>query len=284
MNDAGAAPESLADRRWLVVSLHDVAPCTGDISRAWMRHLEARRIVSSLLVVPGPWRRPAGLSDDPELVAWLHEMAGAGHEIVQHGWDHHGVPHWASTRRGPRVRAVQRLVARGCGEFWTIDAGEARRRLLLGRDMLDAVGLTAQGFVAPAWLLSPEARAAVAEVGFRYTTTHRHVIDYTDGRTIGCLALSQRAQHRLAGLAATVSLAGVRRAVSRSAPLRIAVHPDDLADRRALSSVLAACDLAVEAGYRTLTYGQLVDGYSRPQAIGSAAHLSRGPHGSRGRS
>lgn len=249
-------------RRWLVVSLHDVAAGTAAVAAEWMARLEARDVSVSLLVVPGPWRpTPARrtLADSADVVAWLGDLIDRGHEVVQHGWDHTAAPTWAADRRGPRVRAIGRLVARGCGEFWTLGEDEAARRLLAGRDVLAAAGLSAEGFVAPAWLISPAARAAVAATGFRYTTTHRHVVDLRTGTAIPCLALSQRPQNRLAGLAAALSLAGVRRAVRFDAPLRIAVHPDDLTDRRALPGVLAAIDAAIAAGYRSLTYSALLD-------------------------
>lgn len=250
------------NRRWFVVSLHDVAAGTADVAAEWMARLEARGVAVSLLVVPGPWRPTSPgrtLADSGDVVAWLRGLVARGHEVVQHGWDHTAAPTWAADRRGPRVRAIGRLVARGCGEFWTLGEDEATRRLLAGREVLEAVGLPAAGFVAPAWLMSPGSKAAVAATGFRYTTTHRHVIDVGTGTTVPCLALSQRPQNRLAGLAASLSLAGVRSAVRFDAPLRIAVHPDDLGDRRALPSVLAAIDVAAAAGYRSLTYAALLD-------------------------
>ena len=249
-------------RRWLVVSLHDVAACTADVAAAWMSRLEARGVSVSMLVVPGPWRATSSqrtLADSPDVVRWLRGLVGRGHEVVQHGWDHTAAPTWAADRRGPRVRAIGRIVARGCGEFWTLSEQEATRRLLAGREVMQAVGLPTDGFVAPAWLMSPGAKAAVKATAFRYTTTHRHVVDVASGRTIPCLALSQRPQNRLAGLASALSLAGVRRAIRFGAPLRIAVHPDDLTDRRALPSVLGAIDVAIAAGYRSLTYGALLD-------------------------
>lgn len=254
------------NRRWFVVSLHDVAAATAAASAEWMTRLEGSGVSVSLLVVPGPWRplpTRTTLADSPELVAWLHDLVDGGHEVVQHGWDHTAAPSWSAGRRGPRVRAIGRVIARGCGEFWTLGEEAAVGRLLAGREVLESVGLGAAGFVAPAWLMSPGARAAVAATGFRYTTTHRHVVDVATETTIPCLALSQRPQDRLAGLAAALSLAGVRRAARVGAPLRIAVHPDDLADRRSLPGVLTAIDIAVDAGYRSLTYGNLVDEAAR---------------------
>lgn len=267
------------NRRWFVVSLHDVAAATAGSAAEWMSRLEARGVSVSMLVVPGPWRPAATqrtLADSPDVVDWLRDLEGRGHELVQHGWDHTAAPTWAADRRGPRVRAVGRLVARGCGEFWTLGEHEATRRLVAGREVLRSVGLSAEGFVAPAWLMSPGSRAAVAATGFRYTTTHRHVADVAAGTTIRCLALSQRPQNRLAGLAAALSLAGVRRAIRFDAPLRIAVHPDDLVDRRALPSVLAAIDVATAAGYRSLTYAALLDETAAGHTVPNGSIDARG--------
>jgi uncharacterized protein len=254
----GVQPTGDTDRRWLVVSLHDVAPSTATECSEWLERLEGRGLAVSLLVVPGPWRRSSGLRHDGALAEWLKAAQVRGHEIVQHGWEH-AAPPWATLRRGPRARAVGRLVSRGCGEFWSIDAEEAMRRLTAGRRALEHAGIHAEGFIAPAWLMSAAASEAVRLAGFRYTTTHRHVIDLAAGRVVPCLALSQRPGDAFTGVAAYASLAGARRAVRRGAPLRLAVHPDDIRSSRAMASVLRACEAALAAGYRSLTYGRLLD-------------------------
>lgn len=240
---------------WMVVSLHDVAPCTAEDSTAWMRLLEARGVRASVLVVPGPWRGATPLADAPDFAGWLRDLEGDGHEIVQHGWEH--VEPSAVATRGPVAAATGRLIARGCAEFWHLDHAEASRRLAAGRRVLADAGLHVNGFIAPGWLLSPAATSAVRDAGFRYTTTHRAVVDLATNRDIPCAALSQRPGSRLAGAAAALTTRLTAWSIRTGRPLRIAAHPADRRDRRAVRSVLDACDAALAAGYRSTTYADV---------------------------
>ncbi len=170
----------------LVVSIHDVAPSTAWAARAWMDELDRRHVPATLLVVPGPWEGPP-LRLDRDLVAWLHERRQRGDEIAQHGWTHRavaGAPTWR--------RAVASVAARGCAEFWSLDTREAKRRIELGRDVLHRAGLAPIGFTPPGWLASAPTRDVLAELGYRYTTSRRAVLDLEIGESHRVPALSQR--------------------------------------------------------------------------------------------
>lgn len=247
------------DERWLVVSVHDVAPGSDAASRRWLELLDARDMRASLLVVPGPWRGRR-MTEGDDFSGWLRDAAAAGHEIVQHGWEHQAVPVAGHLLR----RGVGRLAARGCAEFWTIDRVEATRRLEAGQAALRTSGLHADGFVAPGWLLGRDAMLAVRAAGFRYTTTHRGVLDLLTGRMLVVPALSQRPASAVTAAAAALTTKWARRAIRHGRPLRVAAHPADLADRRTRQAVLGACEAAVDAGYRTTTYGGLL-GVGRPR-------------------
>jgi uncharacterized protein len=240
---------------WIVASLHDVASSTGEPSRRWMDLFDARGMRVSLLVVPGPWRGSGPLDLDRPLTSWLRSRQAAGDDIAQHGWSHDEP---AITARGLAARTAGRLVARGCAEFWHLDRPEAARRLRLGRAVMDAAGLQVSGFVAPGWLMSPESRAAIVAARYRYTTTHTTVSDLTGGRNRTCPVLSQRSGSFVTGPGAAATRHIAEWTVRRCRPLRIAAHPADLDDRRTTAAVLAACDAALVAGYRSLTYDALV--------------------------
>jgi predicted deacetylase len=246
-------PAEAASDRWIVVSVHDVAPGSEAASRRWLELLGARGLRSSLLVVPGPWRGRRLTADD-DFSRWLREAAEAGHEIVQHGWEHREVAGPGHLLR----RGFGRLAARGCAEFWTIDRPEAARRLDAGLAALDAAGLRPDGFVAPGWLLGCDAKAAVRAAGFRYTATHRGVLDLLTGRALAVPALSQRPASAVTAAAAHLTTRWARRAINHQQPLRVAAHPADLADRRTRQAVLGACEAARDAGYRSTTYGGLL--------------------------
>jgi uncharacterized protein len=90
-----------------------------------------------------------------------------------------------------------------------------------------AEGLSARGFIAPAWLLGREAEAAVKSIGFEYTTRLRNFKDLVTGR----LTLSQSlvwsvraAWRRVLSLCWNAFLA---RKLSAAPLLRIGLHPAD---------------------------------------------------------
>ena len=51
----------------IVVSLHDVAPSTAELSRRWLELLETLGVRASLLVIPGRWNGQE-LSQSPAFV------------------------------------------------------------------------------------------------------------------------------------------------------------------------------------------------------------------------
>ena len=71
----------------LIVSVHDVAPATSELSRRWLDNLETMGVKASLLVVPGFWKS-RHLHDNQNFIDWLHAAELNGHEIVQHGLHH----------------------------------------------------------------------------------------------------------------------------------------------------------------------------------------------------
>jgi predicted deacetylase len=127
----------------LVVSVHDVAPATAAETRSWLADLAGLGVPAALLVVPGPWRGP-GLAEEPEFGAELRRAADAGHELALHGWSHTAQPGGDRSRRWSG-----QVAARGAGEFWTLDAPQARARIELGLSALRAAGIEPRGVGPP---------------------------------------------------------------------------------------------------------------------------------------
>lgn len=236
----------------LVVSVHDVAPATEAASRRWVDHLDRLGIRSTLLVVPGPWRGP-GLAEREDVAAWLRDRAAAGHEVAQHGWVH------APPDPGPLWRrTVDRAVCRGCGEFWSLEEGAARTRLQRGRQVLWSQGLDPVGFTPPGWLASAASLRALRGLGYRYTTSHRGVLDLVTGRRTSSFALSNRPGSAAERAGVEVLRVLTRRAATPGRVVRVALHPDDL-DRPGLEdATVAALASAVDAGADAVPYAELV--------------------------
>lgn len=211
----------------LVVSLHDVSPRTRPAFETMLTELAAWGVDRcSLLVIPDHHGR-GRFRDDPAFCRWLERLAGAGHELVAHGYFHRRERRAAES---PWARWVTRVYTAGEGEFY--DLPEAQAAELLGRAQAEFATLDAPapvGFIAPAWLLGEEAARAVRAAGFQYTTRLTEVEDFRAGETIPARSMvysCRNAWRRAASLAWNGALA--RRL--RPSPLaRLSLHPPDLA-------------------------------------------------------
>ena len=142
------------------------------------------------------WHGATSCSEDGAFVAWLRDRAAEGHEICLHAYVHE-----ASAITGNAVqRAMGKHYTAGEGEFYQIGEADAAERLREGlRIVRDGCGVPVLGFTAPAWLLSDAARAALAKLGFQYTTRWGRVEllqpEYVgDGISVGaCLQASAAA-------------------------------------------------------------------------------------------
>lgn len=165
---AGAAADSV------VVSLHDVSPCTQQISSTIISELSAHGVrVCSVLVVPD-YHHEGLFSRDREFVKWLRALEADGHEVVIHGYFHERPP---QRKEALRDKFMTRLYTRNEGEFYDLSYEEALRRITAARDEFRVLGLKPRGFIAPAWLLGKEAEQAVRDAELEYTTRLRSVCD-----------------------------------------------------------------------------------------------------------
>lgn len=237
---------------WFVVSIHDVAPVTFAETLHWSADLDRRGVPCTLLAVPGPWKAP---TFDPTcaLALWLRHRAEKGDEVAQHGWTHR-----ASSDAGMWRRASGWIAARGCAELWTSAPHELEEALRRGLAVLRAAGLEPIGITPPGYLASRPAVAVVRDIGFRYTTSHRGVLDLRDGRRFVAPALSHRPGGVGERIGRTMIVRGVSHRAKQHAPVRLALHPHDLHRPGLRDATLRAIDAALDGGLRATTYKRLV--------------------------
>jgi len=213
-------------QRSLVVSIHDLAPVTRpQVEQILARLADAGVDRCSLLVVPDYHHRGRSLGD-PAFIQWLHELSRHGHELVIHGFYH-----TRKRRAGEstRQRVVTRIYTADEGEFYDLDYVEALRLMQEARDEFARHRFYPHGFIAPAWLLGPEAQRAAMAAGFRYTTTLGMVRDFSTGQEFVSQSLVYSVR---SGWRRALSLLWNRVLFSRltgNRLLRLSLHPADLA-------------------------------------------------------
>jgi uncharacterized protein len=211
--------------RALVVSLHDVSPHTREECDAILKDLAARGVPRvSLLVIPDHHHR-GHMQADPDFVSWLREQAGAGHEVVIHGYYHQ-----RARRAGESAKdkLTTRIYTADEGEFYDLGRPEATALVTRARAEFEQLGFAPAGFIAPAWLLSGEAENALHDLHIAYTTRLASVTDLESGTTHRSQSLVWSVRsgwRRWTSLRWNSFL--FRRLVS-SPLLRISIHPVDL--------------------------------------------------------
>ena len=211
---------------------------------------------TSLLVIPDHHRRGL-ISGDPGFAAWLREKCGAGHEAVVHGYFHLRESRGSD---GPWKRLVTRCYTAGEGEFFDLDEAAAGKLLADGRAAFDACGVPYCGFIAPAWLLGPEAEQAVRRAGFAYTTRIATVCDFPANQTHASRSLvwSVRAGWRRA--CSRAWNAALARALRTAPLLRVGIHPPDWDHPAIRKQILQIVGRAL-AGREAMPYA----GWVRPE-------------------
>lgn len=248
--------------RLLLTSIHDVGPrFERDVDALYGRitnTLGTGRI--AMLVVPDHWGE-APLAQAPAFQARLRGWAEAGVEMFVHGWFHKD-----TTRHSGLAAWKGAHMTAGEGEFLGLDAETARQRIADGRALIeDIIGRPAAGFVAPAWLYGPGARAALATSGLPLAEDHFRVWEPASGRILARGPVVTWATRSRARLASSLAFARIAPTVLRPFPVaRLAVHPGDAHSPAALRSIDQTLR-ALAKGRVPGSYGQLLqDGPQQP--------------------
>jgi uncharacterized protein len=218
--------------RRLLASIHDVGPRfephVDRLVDALERHVGTAKF--AMLVVPDHWDE-APLSAAPAFQAKLRRWADAGVEMFLHGWRHRD--------DAPAKGFAQKHMTAGEGEFSALSRQDAARRIAEGRAVVeDAIGRPVAGFIAPAWLYSDGAKAAVADAGFALAEDHMRVWQPATDNTVArgpVITWASRSPNRIRS---SLMVAAAARALPYALPTaRIAVHPGDVTVPALLASI-----------------------------------------------
>lgn len=211
----------------LLLSVHDVTPAHSErIARleALIADATGGSSTYAMLVVPDFHAR-APIAHDRAFRAWLRARADAGVEMLLHGWFHQD----RSVHSGAAAWKARNMTA-GEGEFLGLTLADSRRLLRDGRALLeDILGRAVTGFVAPAWLYGPGARAALAEEGFGFAEDHMRVWRPSDDAVLARGPVVSYASRSRARVLSSLAWSRAAPAVLASTSVvRVALHPHDV--------------------------------------------------------
>uniref|UniRef100_UPI00289C33A0 DUF2334 domain-containing protein n=1 Tax=Sphingomonas sp. TaxID=28214 RepID=UPI00289C33A0 len=166
----------------LLASIHDVSPrFEGAVDSLFDRlsgHLGGPRL--AMLVIPDHWNS-APIAPGTPFATRLRNWADMGIEMFVHGWSHKD----DMVHSDQKTALKAKHMTAGEGEFVGLDRAEALRRMQRGTALIeDIIGRRATGFIAPAWLYSDDARAALGDAGFGLAEDHFRVWTPADGKII----------------------------------------------------------------------------------------------------
>ncbi|VXC82435.1 Polysaccharide deacetylase [Sphingomonas sp. 8AM] len=236
----------------LLASIHDVSPrFEREVDQLLDRlapHVGERL---AMLVVPDHW---GSAPWTPAFSARLRRWADTGVEMFVHGWFHRD----DAAHSGVAAIKAKRMTA-GEGEFLGLDHAEALTRMRRGKTLLeDATGRPAAGFIAPAWLYSDDARAALADAGFALAEDHARV--WAPGGAVVArgpvITWASRSDTRALSSLAAASV--LRHALQPLPTVRVAVHPGDVTRPALLRSIDRTFRAFSRGGRRPAAYADLL--------------------------
>lgn len=209
----------------MCIAVHDVAPATWPACARLLSMIDGLdRIPVTLLVVPDYHRR-GRIDLDHEFLRAIEQRLAQGDEVALHGY-YHVDDQLATSSMSDWLR--RRVYTAGEGEFAAISKAQARAHLERGLKLFHDLNWPVSGFVAPAWLLSDGARAALSELPFTYTTTLRAIQCLSNGRQCNAPSLTYSVRSPLRRVASrSWNNILFNRLCQRSALLRLGLHPAD---------------------------------------------------------
>ena len=240
----------------LSVVMHDVAPSTWAACSKVLDALEQVHSTPVSLLVVADYHRLQRIEDDADFLRAMERRLARGDEIIVHGLSHLDESPAPSAWR---ERFFRRLYTASEGEFFSLSHADAAARMQQARERFKALGWTAKGFVAPAWLMGQGTQSALRDSAFDYSSSRRELIVVPSGQRFNAPSLvwSVRAawRRRLSALWNTHLLHKVLRDPVHYPLLRLGLHPADAVHPECVAFWQDALQHAVQAGREPMTKG-----------------------------
>ncbi|MFW5908534.1 MAG: polysaccharide deacetylase family protein [Desulfosalsimonas sp.] len=199
-----------------VVSVHDVMPETFVRVKQIIRMLEKMTVFPvALLVVPG---RQWSKTD----INYLKSLQAAGYELAGHGWQHRSLK---KTYNWHRLHGM--LISRNEAEHLSLSTKAIAERIHACFRWFDAAGLAAPTlYVPPAWAMGKMPKKLLSTMPFRLYETQWGIYNAFAGISFRMPLAGYMADTCLR--AKTLKINNLINRCLFFAPLRIAIHPNDL--------------------------------------------------------
>lgn len=243
----------------LIVSLHDAHPGSwSDIEEQidFLSELGIDRC--SILLVPEFHHEFGPASWTPEMLETLSTHQEVGYDLVLHGYYHDRVG------QPDTIKNVfwTRLYTNHEAEFLDLPEAEAELRIKEGLDFFAKNKWQANGFIAPAWLMSPGLPALLRRLGFQYTNRLTELIPFTAAPDRSVTIPSQSLCYSTRALwRRFASLRWNRMLYSRlrrTSLVRLSLHPRDLQYNLIRFQIQSLLRDTLEEGFEPTTYAAYV--------------------------
>jgi predicted deacetylase len=212
--------------RRLCIAIHDVAPATWPACARLIELLDRHGAPPLTLLVVPDYHHRGTIDTDASFRRAIDARLARGDEVALHGYHHLDD---APPPRTPTQWLSRRVLTAGEGEFAALDARAAGERIERGLQQFLRCDWPVRGFVAPAWLLGADARAALLRTSIAWTSTHTRLESLHDGRCMNAPVLATSARSSWRRLASRAWLRHASRLWREVPLLRLALHPCDAA-------------------------------------------------------
>ena len=207
----------------LILSFHDLHPNTLECCRQFIencRQLGAEKM--TLLAVPD-YHRQGIFTESKELLDYLETLPKENYDLCLHGYYHK-----AEAVEGGWIQQLKgKLYTMGEGEFYQLTYEEAVEKLQAGLKVMANSKFPIYGFTAPAWLVSPAAKHAIADSGFSYNTLWDKVELSQANIAVKAPTLVYSSRSAWRRLVSKIWIPLFHAYANNAHVLRIAVHPAD---------------------------------------------------------
>ncbi|HEV2783417.1 MAG TPA: DUF2334 domain-containing protein [Actinophytocola sp.] len=222
----------------LVVSLSGVSARMLDRCAELSAELTRRGVPLSLLFAPG--------FAEPETVDWLRGRQSRGDALLLHGFNHAAEPRGRTIALGRKA------------EFAALPAHEANLRLTAAIAALERVGLVADGFAPPRWLVSPGTLIALRHKGFALCADVTGVRDLRRGTVHRGRVQGFGRGDRTEPWWCYALVLGAARQARKGGLVRLAADAMDLVRSGSRQALLDAVDIALHHGAGGVTYPEVI--------------------------